>query len=156
MIGELLTRRFYFSIKPFSPLLVGRSTRSIRLDFGRWGFAQVRQEASPSKGRALDRFLPLARMKSLMPKKITLEHLAQLVKRGFDETATKQELHQGLQSLAERMSRGFTAVDEELAGIRADVRELKTDMKEVKVVLYSRGPAAPSAACRITSLVARR
>ena len=84
-------------------------------------------------------------LKKNAQKKITAEELARMVARGFENTATKddlkelatqQELTQGLASVRQEMRSGFQVVTDTLDLIRSDIRDLKIsveiDAKDLK------------------------
>ena len=68
-------------------------------------------------------------------KKITLEKLAKMIAKGFDTTATKEEMRRGFEAVDQR----FEAVDEELKSIRSELGmfrdETVSELKEIKTVL---------------------
>ena len=63
-----------------------------------------------------------------MSKKITIEELATMVKRGFDHTATKNDLEQ----LRGEMQQGFFAVNSRLDLIREDTADLPAMREELR------------------------
>jgi len=62
-----------------------------------------------------------------MPHEITLEQLAHMVQRGFEQTATKEDL-KGLE-------RRFDDVDNRFEGIERILGSIDTELKEIKTVL---------------------
>ena len=58
-------------------------------------------------------------------KKLTLEDLAGMVKRGFDETATKEDIRELRDGLRAEMHEGFQMIAGTLTAIQGDIREVK-------------------------------
>lgn len=56
-----------------------------------------------------------------MAKEITLEQLAQMIQRGFEEAASKKEL----QAVREDMVQRFQAVNNNIDALHSEIREIK-------------------------------
>ena len=62
-----------------------------------------------------------------MPKKTTIDDLAAMIKHGFDQTATKDDLH----ALEQKVDAGFQHVNARLDSIREDMSDLPTMREEL-------------------------
>ena len=69
---------------------------------------------------------------------ITLEQLAQMVQRGFEQTATKEDLggvDSQLESLRAEMERRFEQVDNRFLGVDRRLDSIDMEVREIKVIL---------------------
>lgn len=62
-----------------------------------------------------------------MAKKITLESLAQMIERGFEQTSTKEELH--------AVEHRLDGVEQQLDGVERKIDALDISVHEIKMVL---------------------
>ena len=62
-------------------------------------------------------------------KKITSEQLARIIQKGFENTASKQDLHivdKKIDALHEEMNLRFDGVDRRLDSVESEVKDIKT------------------------------
>ncbi|KKT28583.1 MAG: hypothetical protein UW81_C0025G0009 [Candidatus Giovannonibacteria bacterium GW2011_GWC2_44_9] len=60
-----------------------------------------------------------------MPKKVTVEDLARMVQRGFDETAQKADVEK-LENRVYKIESAIIQISDTLAAMRKDIYEIKT------------------------------
>ncbi|PJA02345.1 hypothetical protein COX73_01290 [bacterium (Candidatus Gribaldobacteria) CG_4_10_14_0_2_um_filter_36_18] len=68
----------------------------------------------------------------MMKKKITIEDLARMVKRGFDETAKRNEVNLRFDKIEERLEKIEKLI---LADHRRRIEKLEVEVKELKNLL---------------------
>ena len=74
-----------------------------------------------------------------MPEKITLEQLAQMIQRGFEETSRKEDVS----SFREEVTEHFEDVDSHFKAVEQRLDSIDGEIKEIKIVL---GPLARAVA----------
>ncbi len=66
-----------------------------------------------------------------MAKEITLEKLAQMIQRGFEEAATKKEL----QALREDIDQRFEDMEQRFQAVNNNIDALHSEIREIKLAL---------------------
>ncbi len=64
---------------------------------------------------------------------VTLETLAKMVQKGFEETATKAELKEGLYGLRIEMNERFNKVDDDIRYIHGGLDIMRRELEEIKI-----------------------
>lgn len=62
-----------------------------------------------------------------MVKKITIESLALMVQKGFEETAKKADVDKRFEQVDKR----FDGIDNRLDGIEAEIRQIRIEIKQI-------------------------
>ncbi len=66
---------------------------------------------------------------------MTLETLAGMIEKGFEETATKRELNDGLNGIRMEMNDRFNKVDDDIRYIHGSLDVIRREIEEIKTQL---------------------